>query len=168
MELQAGFGDIHSGIDSNSYGLHNFDRVRTHPYLYELPVVAGALATVRVWSTGRARFWLGYGLTKGHPRVERTRARHRPSVAKEGRPHVLAPARRAKRPREHSNRIEAEAGRALALSGGRSDHSFLACHSATPRCALRSATARQGAPPRPCKDTQLNHEKTHTTPCPGT
>jgi len=40
---------------------------------------------------------------KGHPRVERTRARHRPSVAKEGRPHFLACARRAKSPRPCSN-----------------------------------------------------------------
>src|SRR5256885_12234491 len=93
MQLQGRFGHIDSGIDSNRYGLHSGDRVRTHPYVYELTVVADALATVRVWSTGRARFRLGYGLTKGHPRVERTRARHRLSVAKEGRPHFLACAR---------------------------------------------------------------------------
>src|SRR5438034_11156824 len=79
----------------------------------------GAQATVRVWSTGHARFRLGYGLTKGHPRVERTRARHRPSFAKEGRPHVLAPARKAKRQREHSHRIE-EAGDRKSVVEGKS------------------------------------------------
>jgi hypothetical protein len=36
MNLQGGFGDIDSGIDNYIFGLHNFDRVRTHPYVYEL------------------------------------------------------------------------------------------------------------------------------------
>ena len=64
MKLQGSFGDIDSGIDSGILGLHSFDRVRTQPYVYELTVLAAALATVRVWSTGRARLWLGFGLTK--------------------------------------------------------------------------------------------------------
>ncbi len=64
VKLKGSFGDIHSGIDNCVFGLHSFDRVRTQPYLYELAVVAAAPATVRVWSTGRARLWLGFGLTK--------------------------------------------------------------------------------------------------------
>jgi hypothetical protein len=64
VNLKGSFGDIHSGIDNRVFGLHSFDRVRTQPYLYELAVVAAAPATVRVWSTGRARLWLGFGLTK--------------------------------------------------------------------------------------------------------
>src|SRR5712691_149141 len=144
MQLQARFGHIHSGIDSNRYGLHSYDRVRTHPYVYELTVEADALATVRVWSTGRARFRLGYGLTKGHPRVERTRARHRPSVAKESRPHFLACARRAKSRRPCSN--QSEVGSPLVLRGGHFKRSSLACRSTTARCARLRRTAGQGAP----------------------
>jgi hypothetical protein len=78
VQLKGGLGDVDSGIDSVVIGLHIFDRVLTHPYLYELAVVAAALATVRVWSTGRARLWLGFGLTQRRPRVARARARHRP------------------------------------------------------------------------------------------
>ncbi len=155
MQLQARFSHIYSGIDSNRYGLHSGDRVRTHPYVYELTVVADALATVRVWSTGRARFRLGYGLTKGHPRVERTRARHRPSVAKEGRPHFLAGARRAKSRRPCSN--QAEVGRPLGLRSGHSKHSSLACRSTTARYARLRGTAGQGAPPRRGKGEMINH-----------
>jgi hypothetical protein len=63
MKLQGGFGDIDTGIDDCVVGLHSFDRVLTQPYLYELTVLmTAAPATVRVWSTGRARLWLGYGL----------------------------------------------------------------------------------------------------------
>jgi len=40
MQLQGRFGHIDSGIDSNRYGLHSGDRVRTHPYVYELTVIA--------------------------------------------------------------------------------------------------------------------------------
>src|SRR5256885_5549606 len=129
MQLQGRFGHIDSGIDSNRYGLHSGDRVRTHPYVYELTVVAAALATVRVWSTGRARFRLGYGLTKGHPRVERTRARHRPSVAKEGRPQFLACARRTTKGRGCRNQIEARGPRVL--RGGRFERSSLADRKST-------------------------------------
>jgi len=75
MKLQGSFGDIDTGIDDCGVGLHSFDRVLTHPYLYELTVLAAAPATVRVWSTGRARLWLGYGLAQGRPRVARARAR---------------------------------------------------------------------------------------------
>src|ERR1019366_3372641 len=77
MKLQGSFGHIDTGIDDCDLGLHSFDRVLTHPYLYELTVRAAALATVRVWSTGRARLWLGYGLAKSRPRVARARARRR-------------------------------------------------------------------------------------------
>src|SRR5258706_11550718 len=133
--------------------MHSFDRVRTHPYVYELTGVAGALATVRVWSTGRARFRLGYGLTKGHPRVERTRARHRPSVAKEGRPHFLACERRTRKPRPCSNQVEAR--RPPILRGG---HFERTCRSTAARCARLRGTAGQGAPPgRGCVGERLSH-----------
>src|ERR1017187_7728305 len=56
---------------------HGVDRVLTHPYVYELRAEAGALATVRVLSTGRVRLRLGYGLVKNRPRVGRARTRHR-------------------------------------------------------------------------------------------
>src|SRR5207302_10708221 len=55
FELEGGFGYVDSSIDSMVLGLHIFDRGLTHPYLYELAVVAAALATVRVWSTGCAQ-----------------------------------------------------------------------------------------------------------------
>jgi hypothetical protein len=77
MNLQRGLGDIDSDIDNSSVWLHIIDRVLTHPYKYELPAEAGALTTVRVWSTGRVRLKLGCGLVDDRPRVERARTRHR-------------------------------------------------------------------------------------------
>src|ERR1039458_8386510 len=107
MKLQGGFGDIDTGIDDCVVGLHSFDRVLTHPYLYELTGLAAAPATVRVWSTGRARLWLGYGLAQGRPRVARARARRRPPFAQGHRPHVLADARKARDRKERSNQMRA-------------------------------------------------------------
>jgi hypothetical protein len=49
MKLQGGFGDIDTGVDDCVVSLHSFDSVLTHPYLYELTVLAAAPATVRVW-----------------------------------------------------------------------------------------------------------------------
>src|SRR5204863_6526067 len=76
----------------------------------------------------------------------------------EGRHQVLAPARKAKRRREHSHRIEAEAARPLALGGGPSAPNFLACRSAAARYARRSRTAGQEAPPLHRKAGVINYE----------
>ena len=116
MKLEGRFGDIHAGIDDYVFGLHSFDHVLTHPYLYELTVLAAALATVRVWSTGRARLWLGYGLAQGRPRVARARARRRPPFAQGRRPHVLACARKAKDRKERSNPMKAKPQRQPGLA----------------------------------------------------
>src|SRR5262245_25198177 len=69
MNLQIGLGNINTGINNRALGGHSFVRVLTHPYIYELTVPTAALATVRAWSTGRARLWLGYGLAKDRPRL---------------------------------------------------------------------------------------------------
>jgi len=66
-------------------------------------VVAAALATVRVWSTGRARLWLGFGLAKSRPRVARARARRQAPFAQECWPHVLACARKTNGRRKQNN-----------------------------------------------------------------
>src|ERR1035437_4968933 len=108
MKLQGRFGDIDTGIDDCIVGLHSFDRVLTQPYLYELAGWAAAPATVRVWSTGRARLWLGYGLAQGRPRVARARARRRSPFAQGRRPHLLACARKARDPKECSKRMRAK------------------------------------------------------------
>src|ERR1039458_69726 len=85
MKLQGRFGDIDTGIDDCVVGLHSFDRVLTHPYLYELTVLAAAPATVRVWSTGRARRLLGGGGAPRRPRspaaARAPRGLHEPAPA---------------------------------------------------------------------------------------
>src|ERR1035438_5558876 len=138
MKLQGGFGDIHAGVDDWGFGFHSCDRVLTHPYLYELTGLAAALATVRVWSTGRARLWLGYGLAQGRPRVARARARRRSPFAQGRRPHVLACARKARDRKERSNQMTASPQRAPRSPGRRFAGSF----------SLRGSTPRRAA--RPC------------------
>src|ERR1017187_2210936 len=115
MKLQGRFGDIDTGMDDCVVGLHSFDRVLTHPYLYELTGLAAALATVRVWSTGRARLWLGYGLAQGRPRVARARARRLRPFAQGRRPQFLACARRSRDRKKCSNQMRAKPGRAPRL-----------------------------------------------------
>ena len=86
MHLEGRFGDIDADILGNgSVFIHINLKLRmagklsvlTLPYACELTAEAVAQATVRVWSTGHVRLLLGYGLAKGHPRVERARTRHR-------------------------------------------------------------------------------------------
>src|SRR2546430_1362779 len=78
MDLKRGFSDVDSDIDGLVIGFHIIGRVLTHPYKYERSAEADALAAVRVWSTGHARFWLGCGLIReDRPRAKRTRAHHR-------------------------------------------------------------------------------------------
>src|ERR1039457_4056179 len=138
MKLQGRFGDIDTGIDDGVVGLHSFDRVLTHPYLYELTGLAAAPATVRVWSTGRARLWLGYGLAKGRPRVARARARRRSPFAQGRRPHVLACARKARERKESSKQMWAQPQRAPS-----SPETRLAC-----RFSQRCSTPARHARPR--------------------
>src|ERR1017187_6540966 len=142
MKLQGRFGDIDTGIDDCVVGLHSFDRVLTHPYLYELTVLAAAPATVRVWSTGRARLWLGYGLTQGRPRVARARARRRLPFAQGQRPHFLAGARKARDRKERSNQMRASPQR---TSRSRFACSFSLRGSTSARYARLRGTAQREA-----------------------
>jgi len=102
IQLKGGFGYVDSSIDSIVLGLHIFDRGLTHPYLYELAVLAAALATVRVWSTGCAQLWLGFGLTQRRPRVARACAHHQRSWQRAP-VSFLALARRQESQRQHRN-----------------------------------------------------------------
>src|ERR1017187_5001221 len=147
MKLQGGFGDIDTGIDDCVVGLHSFDRVLTHPYLYELTGLAAAPATVRVWSTGRARLWLGYGLAQGRPRVARARARRRSPFAQGRRPHVLACARKARDRKERSNQMTASPQRAPRAPGRRFAGSFSLRGSTPARYARLGGTAQREALP---------------------
>src|ERR1039457_5059313 len=147
MKLQGGFGDIDTGIDDCVVGLHSFDRVLTHPYLYELTGLAAAPATVRVWSTGRARLWLGYGLAQSRPRVARARARRRSPFAQGRRPHVLACARKARDRKERSNQMTASPQRAPRAPGRRFAGSFSLRGSTPARYARLRGTAQREALP---------------------
>src|ERR1039458_1865996 len=147
MKLQGGFGDIHAGVDDWGFGFHSCDRVLTHPYLYELTGLAAALATVRVWSTGRARLWLGYGLAQGRPRVARARARRRSPFAQGRRPHVLACARKARDRKERSNQMTASPQRGPRAPGRRFAGSFSLRGSTPARYARLRGTAQREALP---------------------
>ena len=138
-----------------------FDRVLTHPYIYELTVLAAAPATVRVWSTGRARLWLGCGLIKGRPRVARARARRRSPFAQGRRPHVLACARKARDRKERSNQMRVKPQRATSLPERRVPGSFSLRCSTPARYARRSGTAQREALPCPCgTEGRSEHEST--------
>jgi hypothetical protein len=150
MKLEGSFGDIDTGIDDGVVGLHSFDHVLTHPYLYELTGLAAALATVRVWSTGRARLWLGYGLTQSRPRVARARARRRSPFAQRRRSHVLACARKARARKERSNQMRARAQQGPRWPGTRSSGSFSLRCSTPARYARLRGTAQREALPCPC------------------
>ncbi len=153
MKLKGSLGDIHSGINNCVLGLHSFDRVLTHPYVYELTVIAGALATVRVWSTGRARLWLGYGLAQGRPRVARAHARRRPPFAQGRQPHFLACARKARSPKERTNQVRAKVER---RPSWRDDHLRRRCllRCSTPARYARLRGAAQQAALRWCCGTE--------------
>ena len=138
-----------------------FDRVLTHPYLYELTVLAAALATVRVWSTGRARLWLGYGLATGRPRVARARARRRSPFAQRRRPHFLACARKARARKEGSNQMRAKPQRALRAPAVRIAYGFSLRCSTPARYARLRGTAPRDALPCPCgTEGRPEHERT--------
>src|ERR1017187_8609158 len=150
MKLQGRFGDIDTGIDDCVVGLHSFDRVLTHPYLYELTVLAAAPATVRVWSTGRGRLLLGYGLGQSGPRVARALGRRRPPFAQGHRPNVLADARKARDRKERSNQMRARPQWAPRLLGRRFHGSFSLRYSTPARYARLRGIAQREALPRRC------------------
>ena len=147
MNLKGRFGNIHSGINSGVLGLPTFDRVLTHPYRYELAVITAALATVRAWSTGRARLWLGYGLAEGHPRVARARARQRRPFAQKGRPHFLACATKTKSQMKRSNSARIEVERSGGLGAAPFRRNFFVCCSTPARYARLRGTAHEEATP---------------------
>ena len=141
--------------------MHSFDRVLTHPYLYELTVLAAALATVRVWSTGRARLWLGYGLAQGRPRVARARARRRAPAAQGRRPHFLACARKARERKERSNQMRAKPGRAPRLPETRCAGSFsLRCSTPARYARLRGTAQREALPCHRGTEGRPEHKRT--------
>ncbi len=145
MKLQGGFGDIDSGIGNGIFGFHSFDRVLTHSYIYELTAVAAALATVRVWTTGRARLWLGYGLAKGRPRVARARARRRAPFAQGRWPHFLAWARKARNRNDCTNQVRTRVERRSRFGNHHRPGRCLRRCSTPARCARLRGAAPQAA-----------------------
>jgi len=129
-------------------------------YLYELTGLAAALATVRVWSTGRARLWLGYGLATGRPRVARARARRRSPFAQRRRPHLLACARKARARKERSNQIRVKPGRAPELPEAHFACRFSRRGSTPARYARLRGTAPRGALQRRGTEGRTEHERT--------
>ena len=148
MKLEGCLGDIHPCIDDCVFGLHSVINVLTHPYLYELTGLAAALATVRVWSIGHARLWLGYGLARGRPRVARARARRRSPFAQGCRPHVLACARKARDRKERSNQMRAKPQQASSSAETRLACRFSLRCSTPARYARLRGTAQREALPR--------------------
>src|SRR5437762_4499941 len=159
MNLKARLGDIDSGIHNCVLGGHSFNRVLTHPYIYELTGLAAALATVRAWSTGRARLRLGYGLANGRPRVARAHARRRHPLAQRCRPDSLACARKTNDQTERAG----QARKQILSVGGiassrRPRRSSVRCPTPA-RCARLRGTAHGGAFPETSAQEQRYEER---------
>jgi hypothetical protein len=112
--------------------------------------MTAALATVRVWSTGRARLSLGYGLAQGRPRVARARARRRSPFAQGRRPQVLACARKARDRKERSKQMGAKPQRAPIWPEMHFACRFSLRGSTPARYARLRGTAQREALPCPC------------------
>ena len=123
--------------------------------------MAAAPATVRVWSTGRARLWLGYGLTRGRPRVARARARRRLPLAQGQRPHFLAGARKARDRKERSNQMRASPQRAPRSPATRFACRFsLRCSTSARYARLRGTAQREALLCRYGTEGRLEPERT--------